>query len=136
MGGHVALLHVRILAAYNLWNRDSGLFGDKSDSYVLARIGQAVRRTPTIDNNLNPVWTTRNEYAFGVVAQDGELELEVLNANVIREDDTLGKASMAFWTLPTGQWIKRVEQLTGAPTGELEFEVYVEPSRAQQGMAP
>ena len=47
---------LRVLAAYNLLNSDSGILGDVSNLYVTARAGRTENRTPTIIHNLNPIW--------------------------------------------------------------------------------
>jgi len=123
----VGRLQLKILAAYNLRNRDTGLFGDVSDPFVEAKVGKMVHRTLTIDNNLNPVWTSSNEFTFPVSAEDGQLDLEVINSNVIK-NDTLGSTSVSFWSLPPRQWTRRREQLKGGEPGELEFELLFAPA--------
>ena len=42
--------------ALNLTNRDSGLFGDVSDPYVVVRCGGRSEKTKVVNNDLNPVW--------------------------------------------------------------------------------
>ena len=52
------ILSVRVIAAYNLVNTDTGLFGDVSDPYVTIRLEsqseKQQKRTQTINNDLNP----------------------------------------------------------------------------------
>lgn len=122
----VGRLRVKIIAAYGLLNRDTGLFGDVSDPFVEVTVGKTVHRTMTIDNNLNPVWTSSNEFTFPIVAEDGHAQIEVINSNVIK-NDSLGSISVGFWSLPPGQPMRRRERLNNVDTGELEYEVLFEP---------
>jgi len=50
------VLSLKVIAAYNLKNTDSGLMGDVSDPFVNASIGAELKHTATINDNLNPVW--------------------------------------------------------------------------------
>jgi len=115
-------LRLRVLAARGLLNTDTGLFGDVSDPYAVARLGGTQHRTPTVNNNLNPVWYDRNEFLFAVGDGPGSLELEVMNANAIR-DDSLGRATLDVWSLLPNEWHKRTLPLEGRGCGEVEFEV-------------
>merc|ERR1712048_1093707 len=108
--GSETVLRVRVLAAHNLRNRDTGMFGDVSDPYVRVQIGLQERRTPAIDNNLNPVWNKDNEFSFHIGEQDGTLELEVHNSNYMM-DNTLGRTSVALWALQQGAQQHRRDRL-------------------------
>lgn len=125
------LLHVRILSANGLRNMDIGsFFGNKSDPYVVVRLGKEHRQTPVIDNNLDPVWTDGRDFTFDFNAAPNLLELEVFNSNMF-VDDTLGKTSLSLNGIPTGKWVRKKDQLRGssavAPAeGELEYEVLIE----------
>ena len=59
--GH-GILSVRVIAAYNLINTDTGFFGDVSDPYVTIRLEsqseKQQKRTHTINNDLNPRWNS------------------------------------------------------------------------------
>jgi len=120
-------LQVHIVAAHNLTNRDSGVFGDVSDPYVTLRIGTEEHRTSTINNNLSPVWTHQNEFRFnlgGLAPQlddPGVLSLEVLNDNVLRKEQSLGTLTVDIRGLPVNEWQRRRERLLGGRNGELEF---------------
>ncbi|CAE8743068.1 unnamed protein product [Polarella glacialis] len=127
----VGMLQLRIVAAYNLTNTDTGIFGDVSDPYVVARVGRKEHRTPTIDNDLNPVWTRSNEFSFPVSADDGSLELEVMNSNILK-NDCLGSTSVGLWSLPPGQWLRRREPLKAGKHGELEFELRFDPAQSSR----
>jgi len=56
----IGFLQVRIVAAYNLKNTDSGIFGDVSDPFATVKVGDRVQKTPTIKDNLNPKWQEGN----------------------------------------------------------------------------
>lgn len=116
------VLRVRALAGHRLLNRDSGVLGDVSDPYVVARIGGAQERTP-VSNSLNPVWGC--ELSLPVVPQDGLLELEVMNANI---DSSLGRTAVGLWSLPLSRW-HRVRTPLEEGQGELEFEVRLDRSQ-------
>merc|ERR1712217_916285 len=92
-------LYLVIHAAHNLINKDTGILGDYSDPYVLARVGKQEHKTPVIDNNLNPVWDKENQFAFRLGERDDLLRLEVFNSNMLR-DNSLGSTSMDIRNLP------------------------------------
>ncbi|CAJ1404784.1 unnamed protein product [Effrenium voratum] len=71
-----SVLQIRINEAMNLTNRDSGLFGDVSDPYVVVRAAGVEQKTPTINNNLNPVWEGDNLFSFNIGAEDHKVEFE------------------------------------------------------------
>ena len=130
-------LHVRVLSARGLRNMDVGsFFGNKSDPYVVVRVGKEQRQTPVIDNNLDPVWTEGRDFTFALGDDaPNSIELEVFNSNLF-VDDTLGKTSLSLNVVPRGQWVRKADQLRGssavAPAeGELEYEVLLEGSKAQ-----
>lgn len=91
-----------------------------------------MKKTPVIDDDLDPVWQVGNDFKFIVPDEPPALiELEVFNSNTF-VDDTLGKTSIAFSTIPaTGQWLHRRDALVGKSMvtpaqGELEYEVMLE----------
>ena len=128
-------LHVRVLSARGLRNMDIGsFFGNKSDPYVVVRVGKEQRKTPVVDNNLDPVWTEGRDFTFALSGDANLIELEVFNSNLF-VDDTLGKTSISLNAIRKGQWVRKVDQLRGssavAPAeGELEYEVLIEASQA------
>lgn len=115
------VLLVRVTRAFGLLNTDTGLFGDVSDPYVIVRAGGTEHRTPTIDNDLNPVWRTDNVFRFEVAGHSVLLDFEVMNSNVIR-DDSLGRTSIDAAALSEGWWYHRRVALEGCGCGELEFQ--------------
>ena len=129
-------LHVRVLSARGLRNMDIGsFFGNKSDPYVVLRLGSEQRQTPVIADNLDPVWTEGRDFTFALSDAPNLLEMEVFNSNMF-VDDTLGKTSLSLSTVQPGQWVRKVDQLKGssavAPAeGELEYEVLVEVSKVR-----
>jgi len=98
---------------------------------VVGRVGDVERRTPTINNSLNPVWGAGvgATLVLDVGERDGDLELEVLNSNVVL-DTGLGKTSVGLWTFPLNCWHRR-RLLLGADQGEIEFEVFLERATSQ-----
>lgn len=132
-------LHVRVECAHDLRNMDFGaFFGNKSDPYVVVRFGAEEKKTPVIDDNLDPVWHEGREFTFTIPEEPPTLiELEVFNSNTF-VDDTLGKTSIAFSTIPaTGQWLHRRDPLVGKSMvtpaqGELQYEVMLD-AKASSG---
>eukprot|EP00929_Paragymnodinium_shiwhaense_P092974 TRINITY_DN5300_c1_g3_i1.p1 TRINITY_DN5300_c1_g3~~TRINITY_DN5300_c1_g3_i1.p1 ORF type:complete len:2162 (-),score=437.98 TRINITY_DN5300_c1_g3_i1:113-6598(-) len=123
-------LYVRVLAARRLRNGDTGLFGDVSDPYVICRVGATVRKTPVLDNTLNPVWEHGHEFVFPVSGKDGMLELEVMNSN-FTYDTSLGTTSVALWKYQPGEWHRISQKLKNGGEGELDFEL-----RFDRGVTP
>eukprot|EP00929_Paragymnodinium_shiwhaense_P096930 TRINITY_DN58681_c0_g1_i1.p1 TRINITY_DN58681_c0_g1~~TRINITY_DN58681_c0_g1_i1.p1 ORF type:complete len:706 (+),score=94.94 TRINITY_DN58681_c0_g1_i1:88-2205(+) len=119
-----AYLYVRVCAAHNLKNTDSGLFGDVSDPYVFVKVGKQEKKTPTKNNNLNPVWTEDHNFAFSLREKDQMLELNVMNSNFQR-DDCIGKCNIDLRRLRGGEWIHLREQLQSGQ-GDVEFDVRIE----------
>lgn len=120
-------LTVRIIAAFNLKNLDSGWFGDFSDPYVFMKLGNKEHRTQTINNNLNPVWNT-NPFVFPVDPENSEmryLTMEVRNSNNVSKDDLLGVVEIDARRLTPGQVIYHKEKLMRGE-GQLEYEVVLQ----------
>lgn len=128
-GAHVGTLYLVVHGCYNLLNRDTGILGDVSDPFVAAKVGKHEEKTPTINNDLNPVWTDKNRFKFPVGSKDTMLELEVWNSNVFR-NDSLGRAVVDLRALPKAEWLRRKEKLADGGEGELEFDVRLEPEHA------
>uniref|UniRef100_A0A7S4Q776 C2 domain-containing protein n=1 Tax=Alexandrium monilatum TaxID=311494 RepID=A0A7S4Q776_9DINO len=122
----LATLYLVVHGCYNLLNKDTGILGDVSDPFVQAKVGKQVEKTPTLNNNLNPVWSDKNRFKFSVGPKDTSLDLEVWNSNVFR-NDSLGRAIVDLCTLPPTQWHRMREKLADGGEGELEFDVRLEP---------
>lgn len=116
-------LTLRVLAAYNLRNRDSGIAGDLSDPYVVGRVGLTEHRTLTVNNSLNPVWGYDNTFTFSLSGGSAVLTVEVMNANSLLPDQSLGMATVDLRDLPVDRWLRRREWLMGGQNSELEFEL-------------
>lgn len=56
-------------------------------------------RTPTINDNLNPIWETDNRFTFQAGGSDSTLELEVFNANKVFSNQSLGFLKVDFRSL-------------------------------------
>mmetsp|Transcript_11548 Transcript_11548/g.32486 ORF Transcript_11548/g.32486 Transcript_11548/m.32486 type:complete len:618 (+) Transcript_11548:54-1907(+) len=124
-GPPMRCLRVEVLSAQSLANRDSGLFGDVSDPYVKARVGLTEFRTPTVVNNLNPVWTTENSFVFTmpVHAEPGLLSLEVVNSNSVLREQSLGTLTIDIQSLPPNEMRRQREKLLGGHGGELQYAI-------------
>jgi len=125
--GGAGTLRVRIISAHMLMNKDSGFFGDVSDPLVRASLGSQEFDTPVIDNNLNPVWTGGNEFAFSVSPADKEVHLHVWNSNLVLPASSLGYLSMPFRDLGDGAWHPFRQNLVNGEDGELAVELKFEP---------
>jgi len=126
----LGVLSVQIIAAYDLVNADSGLFGDVSDPYVTLRLKSQSekqrKRTPTISNNLNPRWNC-SPYLFQIQHESDSLILEVYDDDQakFKADDFIGAM-----TIPLYDFIRRPNQkihvrdhLSNVEHGELEVEI-------------
>jgi hypothetical protein len=114
---------------------DSGLYGDKSDPYVLMRVGREEKRTSTIKGSLNPVWSADNDFVFDLTEENASLDLLVWNANYFK-DDCLGGVAVALQVAP-GLWHHRRERLRDGGIAEIEYDLFVEPlGGVQQPTSP
>ena len=81
--GSLGILSVRIIAAYNLVNADTGILGDVSDPYVTVRLESQSekqrKRTHTINNDLNPKWNS-SPFLFPIQQQGGRWQPFSLNS--------------------------------------------------------
>lgn len=130
----LGILSVRVIAAYNLVNMDTGIFGDVSDPYVTLRLESQPledrKRTPTIDNDLNPKWNS-NPFLFEVNREEDSLLLEVYDEDTLTNDDLLGRMTIPLYDiihrLPN-QAARRIrDKLQDTEHGELEVEVGFSP---------
>jgi len=130
-----ATLQVIVHGARNLLNRDTGIFGDYSDPYVVCQVGKNKHQTPTVDNNLNPSWSTDNQFNFQLGKKDKTLELQVFNSNTMRADQSLGTTSVDLLTLRPGETRRLYQPLLDVGQGELEFSVCLRPGQSPGGAA-
>lgn len=115
-------LFVVVHAGHNLKNTDTGVLGDVSDPYVVVKLGDQEFTTPTINNDLNPIWSDGNKFTFSVSQATKLLHLEVMNSNFV-QNDSLGRTSLDFRSLPHGIWNRRRELLKDGDRGEVEYDV-------------
>merc|ERR1719221_371263 len=127
------MLSVRIIAAYDLVNTDSGIFGDVSDPYVTIRLGsqddKQKKRTATINNNLNPVWNT-TPFLFPVSQENDSLQLEVYDEDMLTSDDFLGRLTIPLYKIIHGTpnvFVRIRDRLQDIQHGELEVELGFSP---------
>lgn len=130
----MSMLHLHVKGACDLMNLDTGLLGDVSDPYVVAKVGKVQKKTSVIDDNLNPVWHDSNEFTFRVADEDAQLELEVFNANIVK-DDSLGLTNVDLRRVQPQQWVAFKEKLRGGGKGELEFSVFFQPTKCYHQLA-
>eukprot|EP00439_Symbiodinium_sp_Y106_P077205 s720_g16.t1 len=107
--------------------------------FVQASVGKTMQKTLIAEGSLSPVWPSSNEFTFPVGAEDGELELKVMNSSV-PANQVLGSLGLALWNVPPAQWLQRREKLVGGP-GELEYAFFFQPAKVstevpQPGTAP
>jgi len=132
--GH-GTLTVKSFAGFDLYQADSGFLGDVSDPYVVCRVGDSEQRTTTIKNNLNPVWKDE-EFTFQVDSSNPSqqlLQLKVMDANNFRSDVFLGSLEIDIFTLARGQATRIRQKLKDINTGEIEFEICLQPEQAASG---
>jgi hypothetical protein len=128
-------LYLRVNGALGLKNTDTGLYNpvtgtrDLSDPYVVATVGRQQHKTPTIDDTLDPVWESFNNFTFSIGDDEHELRLEVFNENnLMRSDDSLGYFVLDLHYIPHNVWLPHREKLQAASSGELEFDIYFGPT--------
>jgi hypothetical protein len=118
------VLTVRVIAAYNLVNTDTGILGDVSDPYVKVALGDVEKRTQTINNDLNPKWNS-HPFLFDVLNKNQVLRLSVWDEDTFSADDPLGKMEIPLEGIiaKAGQPIALRDSLWDIASGELEVEV-------------
>lgn len=128
----LGVLNVRVIAAYNLVNMDTGILGDVSDPYVALRLksqGDSQRKkTPTINNDLNPVWNA-GPFLFRIDSPDEELVLEVYDEDTLTGDDFIGRMQIPlirFIQQPNDP-LRIRDHMTDIQHGELEVEIVFSP---------
>jgi len=126
-------LRIRIFAAHNLTSADGLIFRDSQTPYVIARVGKKEYRTESVPNDSDPTWSSGNEFTFDNL--EGEackepLYLQVMSANSIRRDHSLGHLSVTFDDLSPAVWNWQRHYLQGGKGGELEFTLRFDPDEA------
>ncbi|EQC41371.1 hypothetical protein SDRG_01344 [Saprolegnia diclina VS20] len=98
------LIRIRLDRAEDLAAADSSLGGGGlSDPYVSLQFGRQRRRSPVVDENLNPTWK-HEEYEFVVTESDlamhKTLTIRVMDFDALSADDLLGsiELDMTQWT--------------------------------------
>jgi len=129
LSSKIGTLSVRVIAAFNLVNTDTGVFGDVSDPFVelwlSSQSKKGSQKTPTINNDLNPVWNT-SEFHFPLTMEDDALHLEVYDEDMITSNDFLGRLVIPLYNIVHGEPNEAVrirDQLQDIQHGELEVEV-------------
>lgn len=130
--GH-GVLSVRVIAAYDLMNTDTGFFGDVSDPYVTVRLEsqseKQQKRTHTINNDLNPRWNS-SPFLFPVEMAEDQLLLEVWDEDMMQAADFLGRMKIPLYKIIHGRVQLPVvirESLKDTQSGELEVEIGFSP---------
>jgi len=131
--GQLGMLSVRIIAAYDLVNADTGYFGDVSDPYVSFRLEsmdeKQRKRTTTISNDLNPKWNS-TPFLFPIANDEDALLVEVWDEDMMKSDDFLGRMKVPLYRIIHGEpnkpyWIR--DKLQDIENGELEIEIGFSP---------
>mmetsp|Transcript_5950 Transcript_5950/g.13092 ORF Transcript_5950/g.13092 Transcript_5950/m.13092 type:complete len:436 (+) Transcript_5950:151-1458(+) len=121
-------LVIRVMRAFNLRNTDASVLNpsDRSDPYVVIRVGEIEAKTAVINDDLNPIWQTRDSSPASVFSlqanEEATVEFEVWDYNNFKSPDKLGDVSFSskkFETIYTGEQ----RQSLGKGNGELEFEL-------------
>lgn len=130
--GH-GVLSVRVIAAYDLMNTDTGFFGDVSDPYVTVRLEsqseKQQKRTHTINNDLNPRWNS-SPFLFPVEMAEDQLLLEVWDEDMMQAADFLGRMKIPLYKIIHGRVQQPIlirERLQDTQSGELEVEIGFSP---------
>jgi len=130
--GESGVLSVRVIAAFNLINTDTGILGDVSDPYVkmwLASESDNSKRTHTVNNDLNPVWNS-SPFLFPLHVEDDMLHLEVYDEDTFSADDFLGRITIPLLNIVRGQpniAVRIRDALQDTVHGELEAEIGFSP---------
>merc|ERR1712203_1145606 len=98
--------------------------------YVIAKLHEIEHRTPTLCYGFEQTWHEDNIFMFKLGAEDGVLQIQVMNAHVA-EDEVLACLAIDLqdiWRLDTGKWHQRAERLHGRTHGVVEFALHVEPT--------
>lgn len=131
-GGNIGIISVRIIAAYNLVNMDTGLFGDVSDPYVTMRLktqsDKQRKRTKTINNDLNPRWNS-SPFLFPIHSPNEDLLLEVYDDDMLSGDDFIGRMVIPLSNIVAhpNKPLRIRDHLQDIDHGELEVEVGFSP---------
>jgi len=131
--GQFGMLSIRIIAAYDLVNTDSGQYGDVSDPYVSMRLEsmdeKQRKRTHTINNDLNPQWNS-SPFLLPIAREDDALILEVWDEDMMKSDDFLGRLKVPLYRIINGEPNKpyRIkDKLQDIDSGVLEVEIGFSP---------
>jgi len=127
--GTVGLIRISGVSGKNLINAD-GPF-DKSDPYLLARLGLQTARTSTIKDDLNPVWKDE-ELVLPVHTHHKTMKLELglwdaESARALRgADDFLGNVLLPMDSVLEGKPIQLSRKVEGVQHGELTATIVFE----------
>eukprot|EP00927_Polykrikos_kofoidii_P036903 TRINITY_DN3110_c0_g2_i7.p1 TRINITY_DN3110_c0_g2~~TRINITY_DN3110_c0_g2_i7.p1 ORF type:complete len:1054 (+),score=125.80 TRINITY_DN3110_c0_g2_i7:225-3164(+) len=132
-GDFIGVLSVKVIRAFDLVNKDSGIWGDVSDPYVSIHLRskpEKRERTLTVKDDLNPVWNSKL-FSFNLEHEHDDLIFEVFDddnhdAWLKHNDETLGKLAFPvrdFIHSRAGQVHRRKEPLSDIEKGELQVEI-------------
>jgi len=129
-------LTVRIIACYDLPNKDGGLFFGSVDAYVVVLAEESTQsfRTRGVENDLNPRWSPKKgpfseQFFMPVNAESQRFNLQVWGDNGTEEPTRFGFLMTKFRDKPGG-WQRRREKLYNMRTrklrdhGEIEYEYF------------
>merc|ERR1712232_457359 len=87
-------LTVRVIQAEKLKNVDGIMQGWRSDPSALVKVNGVERETSVVWNNLNPKWTSNNEFSFAGIpqAQSTQLDIELFDNEDVKGTTVRGKS--------------------------------------------
>jgi len=87
------MINVVVVGATDLPNKDTKFIG-KSDPYCVVTVGGVSDRTPTIQNDLNPVWNEK--MPFFIAKKPEKMTLEVFDEDNVGDDDICASTEFEF----------------------------------------
>lgn len=94
--GEMGTVHLEILGCDNLPNLDTGLFGNKTDTFVEAVYEDCTCRTDIIDDCLSPRWMpwSNRAFIFNIMHSSSQLFLGIFDCdNGLEGHDLIGNVS-------------------------------------------
>lgn len=121
-------LQVKILSGKNLPNLDVPGITGKSDPYCRCHlVGKPKTRltTPTIRDDLNPLWNFTGEIPFYV--QEDVLKFVVYDADDLKDDDLLGEATLPLKDLDSTGFTGELVLTKSGQGSKASIKVQVKP---------
>eukprot|EP01059_Diplonema_ambulator_P032514 TRINITY_DN6406_c0_g2_i1.p1 TRINITY_DN6406_c0_g2~~TRINITY_DN6406_c0_g2_i1.p1 ORF type:complete len:3422 (+),score=1031.07 TRINITY_DN6406_c0_g2_i1:132-10268(+) len=110
------VLRLTVVGGKDLEAADEG-FNPTSDPYVTVKVGAQKWRTPTIQENLDPVWTEGNVHNFMVYSPEQWVVLDAYDEDEGKTDDHLG----GVVGLPINRLVLRCLDTKTNPSGTVDL---------------